>query len=72
MGLICREKIVIPKSLPFITFIGNAKDPPTITWNDTAATLGPNGMPLKTYHSATVAINSNYFVASNMRFEVGT
>ncbi|KAM0951219.1 putative pectinesterase [Dioscorea sansibarensis] len=64
-----REKIVIPKSKPYITLVGSSGDPPIITGNDTAATRGSNGVPLKTFHSATVAVNANYFVAANIRFE---
>lgn len=60
---------MIPKSKPYITFVGSSGDPPIITGNDTAATRGSNGMPLKTFHSATVAVNADYFVAANIRFE---
>ncbi|XP_059440036.1 probable pectinesterase 53 isoform X1 [Corylus avellana] len=66
---IYREKIVIPRALPFVTFLGNASDPPTVTGNDTASTASRDGRPLGTYHSATVAVNANYFVAVNMKFE---
>ncbi|KAE8008330.1 hypothetical protein FH972_004851 [Carpinus fangiana] len=64
-----REKIIIPRALPFVTFLGDASDPPTITGNDTALTAGGDGRPLGTYHSATVAVNANYFVAANIKFE---
>ncbi|ONK61684.1 uncharacterized protein A4U43_C08F32500 [Asparagus officinalis] len=66
---IYREKIVIPKSMSFITFLGRSDSPAVITGNDTAATIGPDGKPMNTFHSPTVAINSNYFVAANIRFE---
>ncbi|XP_072976134.1 probable pectinesterase 53 [Typha angustifolia] len=66
---IYREKIVIPKSMPFITFLGSGENPPIITGNDTAATRGDNGVPLKTFHSPTVAINADYFLAANIKFE---
>ncbi|XP_062178250.1 probable pectinesterase 53 [Alnus glutinosa] len=64
-----REKIIIPRAVPFVTFLGDAGDPPTVTGNDTASSTGSNGRPLGTYHSATVAVNANYFVAVNMKFE---
>lgn len=67
---ICREKIIIPRTLPFVTLMGDAKDPPTITGNNTASTMGQNGMPLKTFQSATVAVDADYFVAVNIKFEV--
>lgn len=65
-----REKIDIPRSLAFVTFFGDAADPPTITGNDTASGTGGNGKPLRTFQSATVAIEANYFVAVNVKFEV--
>lgn len=61
---------MIPKSMPFITFLGSSGDPAVITGNDTAATVGSDGKPMKTYHSAAVAVNADYFVAANIRFEV--
>ncbi|CAN1353086.1 Probable pectinesterase 53 [Linum perenne] len=64
-----REKIAIPKTLPFITFVGDSTDPPTITGNDTASLPGKDGMPLRTYQSATVAVDGDYFVAVNIKFE---
>ncbi|XP_052188024.1 probable pectinesterase 53 [Diospyros lotus] len=57
-----REKIAVPSSLPFVTFLGDSSNPPTILWNDTATSAG------KTFSSATVAINASYFVAINMKF----
>ncbi|KAL1542627.1 pectinesterase [Salvia divinorum] len=33
-----REKVNIPKTMRFVTLVGNASDPPTITGNDTAST----------------------------------
>lgn len=56
--------------MPFVTFLGNSSDPPTITGNDTASVPGSDGKPLKTFQSATVAVDANYFVAINMKFEV--
>lgn len=32
-----RWEIMIPRSLPFVTFLGDASEPPTITGNDTAS-----------------------------------
>ncbi|CAN1196418.1 Probable pectinesterase 68 [Linum perenne] len=65
-----REKIAIPKTLPFITFVGDSTDPPTITGNDTASLPGKDGTPLRTFQSATVAVDGDYFVAVNIKFEV--
>ncbi|KAL5561056.1 hypothetical protein UlMin_030803 [Ulmus minor] len=64
-----REKISIPRSLPFITLLGDAGDPPTITGNDTASAVGMDGKPLRTFQSASVAVEASYFVAVNVKFE---
>ncbi|KAF2325048.1 hypothetical protein GH714_022449 [Hevea brasiliensis] len=65
-----REKIAIPRTLPFITFLGDSSDPPIITGNDTASSLsGKDGKPLRTFQSATVAVDANYFTAINVKFE---
>ncbi|MED6122220.1 hypothetical protein PIB30_037729 [Stylosanthes scabra] len=66
---IYREKIIIPRTLPFVTLLGDASDPPTITGNDTASIIGRNGNPIGTFQSATVAVDANYFVAINIKFE---
>lgn len=63
---------MIPRTLPFITLLGDAGDPPTITGNDTASATGRNGTPLGTFQSATVAVDASYFVAINIKFEVRT
>lgn len=64
-----REKIHIPKTKPFISFIGDANNPPTITGNDTAS-VTRGGTALRTFQSATVAVDADYFIASNIIFQV--
>jgi pectinesterase len=66
---IYKEKVLVPRSKPFVTFMGDDARPPVITGNDTAAAIGMDGLPLKTFSSATVAVNSDYFIAYNIRFE---
>ncbi|CAA0824919.1 Pectinesterase QRT1 [Striga hermonthica] len=67
---IYREKVNIPRSMHFITLIGNEFEPPTITGNDTASTvIGKDGKKLRTFQSATVAIDADYFMAINLKFE---
>lgn len=53
-----------------MTFLGDPSDPPTITGNDTASVAGRDGTRLRTFQSATVAVDAHYFVAINIRFEV--
>ncbi|MQL72548.1 hypothetical protein Taro_004901 [Colocasia esculenta] len=66
---IYREKVVIPKTMSFVTFLGDATSPPVLTGNDTAFTRGKDGKFMKTFHSATVAVNGDYFIAVNIIFE---
>lgn len=66
-----REKVNVPKTMRFVTLAGNANEPPTITGNDTASTVrGRDGTPLRTFQSATVAVDADYFTAVNVKFEV--
>lgn len=58
-----REKITIDKSKRFITFLGDPKGMPKILFDGTAAKYG-------TVNSATVAVESDYFVAVNIEFVV--
>ncbi|KAK7269586.1 hypothetical protein RIF29_22318 [Crotalaria pallida] len=58
-----REKVMVPRTLPFITFLGDARDPPIITGNETASATG------RTFQSATVAVDASYFIAINIKFE---
>uniref|UniRef100_A0A0E0MNM6 Pectinesterase n=1 Tax=Oryza punctata TaxID=4537 RepID=A0A0E0MNM6_ORYPU len=64
-----REKLLIPFTKPFITFAGNPRSPPTIMWDDRAATRGKDGQPIGTMASATVAIEADYFMASGIIFK---
>ncbi|KAJ7559439.1 hypothetical protein O6H91_04G085300 [Diphasiastrum complanatum] len=57
-----REKVKIPSSKPFITFQGAGAGSTTISWGDTASSSG------STFLSATVAINSDYFIAKDIGF----
>lgn len=63
------EKVNIPSTKAFVTLQGDGANSTIIQWSDTAGTLGPNGRPLGTYNSATVAVNSPYFIAKNITFQ---
>ncbi|KAJ0090239.1 hypothetical protein Patl1_13664 [Pistacia atlantica] len=56
-----REKITIDKSKTFITFLGDPKGMPKIVFDGTVAKYG-------TVDSATVAVESDYFMAVNIEF----
>lgn len=65
-----REKVRIPRSKPFISLKGDGADETCIEWGDTASDLlGPNGWPLGTYGSASVAVESHNFIASGISFK---
>lgn len=66
----CREKVLIPSTKPFITFLGNPKNQPIITWDDTAATRGKDGNPVGTMGSSSVAVEADYFMAYGIVFKV--
>ncbi|PON66052.1 Pectinesterase, Tyr active site [Parasponia andersonii] len=60
-GGVYREKITVDRSKAFVTFYGDEDDVPVITFDGTAKTYG-------TVYSATVAVESAYFVAVNIAF----
>ncbi|GLT98833.1 hypothetical protein SLE2022_163130 [Rubroshorea leprosula] len=55
------EKITINRTKNFVTFYGDPNNMPKIVYNGTAAQFG-------TVYSATVAVESDYFVAVNIAF----
>ena len=57
------EKITVERSKDFVTFFGDPFDMPKIVFNGTALHFG-------TVNSATVAVESDYFVAANVAFVV--
>ncbi|XP_057834828.1 probable pectinesterase 53 [Cryptomeria japonica] len=64
-----KEKVNVVASKAFVTFEGAGADKTVIEWGDNAATPGPDGRPLGTFASASVAINSPYFIAKNITFK---
>ncbi|XP_022714477.1 putative pectinesterase 63 [Durio zibethinus] len=54
-----REKITIVRTKPFITFYGDPKNMPNLTFDGTARQYG-------TLDSATLIVESDYFVAANI------
>ncbi|KAK4777898.1 hypothetical protein SAY87_018085 [Trapa incisa] len=68
---IYREKVHVPKSKPYISFIGNKSrtSETVITWNDKASTRDNTGRELGTYRSASVTVESNYFCSTGITFQ---
>ena len=64
--------MVVPRSKPYISFIGqeNQASNTVITWNNKASDKNSDGVELGTSGSATIAIFSDYFCASDITFEV--
>ncbi|PKA61165.1 Putative pectinesterase 63 [Apostasia shenzhenica] len=56
-----KEKVKLDLTKPYVTFSGDANAMPTITFGGRAAQYG-------TLDSATVIVESNYFIASNIIF----
>ncbi|XP_065860349.1 pectinesterase PPME1-like [Euphorbia lathyris] len=53
------EKILIERTKPFVTLYANAKAPATVQFSGTAKKFG-------TFDSATIVVESDYFVAANL------
>jgi pectinesterase len=72
LSILSREKVFVPSSKPYISFIGsqNQSADTIITWNNKASDKDQNGAQLGTYRSASVAIESDYFCATGITFEV--
>uniref|UniRef100_A0A7N0TS79 pectinesterase n=1 Tax=Kalanchoe fedtschenkoi TaxID=63787 RepID=A0A7N0TS79_KALFE len=68
---IYREKVVIPKSKPYISFIGieNKTSETVISWHDKASDKDKNGRGIGLVGTATVTIESDYFCANGITFE---
>jgi pectinesterase len=64
------EKVHVPARKPFITIRGSGSGSTVVTWNARASDRGQSGGILGTYDSASVAIDSDYFVAKAITFQV--
>lgn len=64
--------MLVPKNKPYISFIGkkNQTANVVITWNSKSSDRGTNGQELGTYGSATVAVDADYFCATEITFQV--
>ncbi|XP_077217537.1 pectinesterase QRT1-like [Tasmannia lanceolata] len=66
---IYREKVIVPITKPYVTFIGNQTSNTVISWNSRASDRGSDGQIIGTLSSASVAIESDYFCAQGITFE---
>ncbi|KAG5550997.1 hypothetical protein RHGRI_009432 [Rhododendron griersonianum] len=68
---IYREKVLVPDSKPYISFIGdeNRTAETVLTWNNKASDKDKDGCELGTYRSASVTIESDFFCATGITIE---
>ncbi|ERN10857.1 hypothetical protein AMTR_s00027p00247950 [Amborella trichopoda] len=64
-----REKVNIAATKAYISLEGAGAEKTVIEWDDTADKIGANGQPMGTFASATMAVNSPYFIAKNITFK---
>nr|XP_009411137.2 PREDICTED: pectinesterase QRT1 [Musa acuminata subsp. malaccensis] len=64
-----REKVIVPKTKPFVSFIGNQSSETVISFHLRASDRYSNGQNVGTFDSATVAVESDYFCANGITFE---
>jgi pectinesterase len=60
---VCREKVIIPASKPYLTLQGEGRNRTVISWHDSAASVG-------TLMSASVIVESDHFIARDISFRV--
>lgn len=63
-----REKVLVPKTKPYISFIGTGDA--VISYHLRASDRYTNGQSVGTYDSASVAVESDFFCATGITFEV--
>jgi pectinesterase len=69
-GAVCREKVRVPITKPFVSLIGMGTGRTVITWNSRASDIDASGQQVGTLNSASVSIEADYFCASHITFEV--
>ncbi|KAF5949565.1 hypothetical protein HYC85_011558 [Camellia sinensis] len=65
---IYREKVLVPDSKPYISFIGdeNRTSETIITWHNKASDKDKDGSEIGTFGSASVEVESDYFCATGI------
>lgn len=62
--------MLVPATKPYISFIGNESSETAISWHTRASDRDARGQIIGTLGSATVAVESDYFCARGITFEV--
>ncbi|KAI3848729.1 hypothetical protein MKW98_012440 [Papaver atlanticum] len=66
---IYRERVLVPKTKPYVSFIAYRNAETVISWNTKASDKDINGNETGTFNTATVDIQSDYFCATGITFE---
>ncbi|KAI3856238.1 hypothetical protein MKW92_001402 [Papaver armeniacum] len=66
---IYREKVLIPENKPYISLIGIEPNTTVITWNAKASDKDEHGKEIRTFRTATVNVESDYFCANGVTFQ---
>ncbi|XP_078430781.1 pectin lyase-like superfamily protein [Wolffia australiana] len=66
---IYKEKVVVPKTKPFVSFLGNESSETVISWHARASDRDGRGEFVGTLGSATVAVEADFFCARGITFE---
>ncbi|PIA30788.1 hypothetical protein AQUCO_05400116v1 [Aquilegia coerulea] len=66
---IYRERVHVPRTKPYISFIGTQSDQTIITYNAKASDKDVHGHELGTFSTATVEVESDYFTATEITIE---
>lgn len=62
----------MPNTLPYLTFQGAGSLLTSITWQDIASNIGPDGKELTSYNSASVMVFADHFTARDIAFKVSS
>lgn len=62
--------MLVPKTKPYVSFIAYRNAETVISWNTKASDRDINGNETGTFNTATVDIQSDYFCATGITFEV--
>ncbi|KAL5698604.1 pectinesterase [Ranunculus cassubicifolius] len=60
------ERVMVPKTKPYISFIGNNTSETIISWHTKASDRTSNGEEIGTFNTATVDVESDYFCATGL------
>ncbi|KAF9588838.1 hypothetical protein IFM89_016450, partial [Coptis chinensis] len=63
------ERVTVPKTKPYISFIGNQSTETVISWHSKASDRTSDGRETGTFNTATVDIESDYFCATGITVE---